>query len=250
MHTLPPPPPIQEPTLSPHSPQSPPNAVSRLLTATACTHLFHSSPLAAPLAASCTATSLPPLPPSSSSTVPYPTPPTITASTTAYIHHTSGTSSGVPTAIPHPHAAATLWLPQLAPATAFSTTPLYHGGTADLMRSLMASGMLWLYPPTAPFTAQNILRALEAADAAALPPTLFTAVPYVLELCAADSLVLQRLAAMDMVGVGGAPMRTEDGTDLTQRGVKLVSRFGSSECGCTPPPPPPPSKMSLTAPQS
>lgn len=203
----------------------------------ACTHLFHSSPLAAPLAASCTTLSLPPLPPSSAAR-PYPTPPTITALTTAYIHHTSGTSSGVPTAIPHSHAAATSRLPQLPPASAFSTTPLYHGGTADLLRSLMASGMLWLYPPSAPFTSQNILKALEAAEAAALPPTLFTAVPYVLELCAADEAAVQHLAAMEMVGVGGAPLRAVIGTELVRRGVKLVSRFGSSECGCTPPPPP------------
>lgn len=228
----------QELRLNPHSPQSTPRAISCLLDTTACTHLFHSSPLAAPLGASCTTLFLPPLPPSSAAP-PYPTPPTITASTTAYVHHTSGTSSGVPTAIPHSHAAATSRLPQLPPASAFSTTPLYHGGTADLLRSLMASGMLWLYPPSVPFTSQNILKALEAAEAAAPPPTLFTAVPYVLELCATDEAAVQRLAAMEMVGVGGAPLRAEIGTELVQRGVKLVSRFGSSECGCTLPPPNP-----------
>lgn len=157
-------------------------------------------------------------------------------STCAYIHHTSGTSSGLPTAIAHTHAAATSRLPQLASATSFSTTPLYHGGTADLLRSLMSSSMIWLYPPSAPITSTNVLKALETADAASLPPSLFTAVPYVLELCAVDERVMRRLVAMDMVGVGGAPLRAEVGSEMVRRGVKLVSRFGSSECGCTSPP--------------
>lgn len=166
---------------------------------------------------------------------PYPTPSNVTGETIAYIHHTSGTSTGLPEPIPHSHAAATSNLPHLpssSPVAAFSTTPLYHGGTADMMRSLMSSSMLWLYPPSVPVTSGNILQALRVADRAKLPVRLFTAVPYVLEVCMGDEEVLQRMVEMDMVGVGGAPLGVDVGVKLVGRGVKLVSRFGSSECGC------------------
>lgn len=236
-----PPPPNHTPSLKQQNrPQCTPRVISHLLSTTACTHLFHSAPLVAPLPDSCAAHLVPPIPPSSA-TAPYPTPRSTTAATTAYIHHTSGTS-GLPKAIRHTHAAATSLLPQLhrnQPA-ALTTTPLYHGGTADLMRALMASAMLWLFPPSAPITSGTILSALAAADAADLPVALFTAVPYVLELCAADPRVVARMAAMHMVGVGGAPLRTAVGDALVRSGVKLVSRFGSSECGCMSPLTPPP----------
>lgn len=104
-----------------------------------------------------------------------------------------------------------------------------------MMRSLMSSSMLWLYPPSVPVTSGNILKVLQMADAAELPVKLFTAVPYVLEVCAGDEEVFQRMEGMDMVGVGGAPLRAEVGDEFVRRGVKLVSRFGSSECGCMDP---------------
>lgn len=43
---------------------------------------------------------------------------------------------------------------------------------------------------------------------------------------------LEMLRGMQMVSTGGAPLDTQRGDAMVQRGVKLVSRLGSSECGC------------------
>lgn len=41
---------------------------------------------------------------------------------------------------------------------------------------------------------------------------------------------LKHLQWIDIVGVGGAAMPSEVGETLTERGVNLISRFGSAEC--------------------
>lgn len=219
-------------------PQCTQRAISHLLNATEATHMFHSPSLTDPATSSepesCKDHIIPEIP-QLSEVEPYPTPREIDGSTVAYIHHTSGTSTGLPKPIPHTHAAATSYLPYLPPPlpqAAFTTTPLYHGGTADLMRSLMSSSMIWLYPPCVPVTSGNILNILDVADRSGLPVKLFTAVPYVFEVCVGNEEVLKRMVGMEIVGVGGAPLGSELGSILVKRGVRLVSRFGSSECGC------------------
>ena len=59
----------------------------------------------------------------------------------------------------------------------------------------------------------------------------FSSVPYVLQMMEADENALEYLKAMELVGVGGAALLTEVGDRLVKKGVKLVSRFGSTECG-------------------
>jgi acyl-CoA synthetase (AMP-forming)/AMP-acid ligase II len=220
-------------------PQCTEHAVSHLLKITECTHVLHSSSLTELVALSkpksCKNHTLLDIPVSQTAKR-YITPAGIAGSTIAYVHHTSGTSTGLPKPIPQTHAAATLYLPCLPPASptaAFTTTPLYHGGTADLMRSLMSSSLLWLYPPSVPLISGNIIKVLQVAERDKLPIKLFTAVPYVIEICAGREEVMKRMVEMDMVGVGGAPLEAEVGAKLIKRGVKLISRFGSSECGCT-----------------
>lgn len=222
-------------------PQCTERAVSHLLKITESTHVLHSPSLTELVALSkpqsCKNHTLLDIPVSQTAKR-YITPAGIAGSTTAYIHHTSGTSTGLPKPIPQTHAAATLYLPCLPPASptaAFTTTPLYHGGTADLMRSLMSSSLLWLYPPSIPLISRNIIKVLQIAERDKLPIKLFTAVPYVIEICAGREEVMKRMVEMDMVGVGGAPLAVEVGTKLVRRGVKLISRFGSSECGCIKP---------------
>ncbi|KAH0610095.1 uncharacterized protein H6S33_012641 [Morchella sextelata] len=95
----------------------------------------------------------------------------------------------------------------------------------------MSSSLLWLYPPSVPLISGNIIKVLQVAERDKLPIKLFTAVPYVIELCAGREEVMKRMVEMDMVGVGGAPLEAEVGAKLIKRGVKLISRFGSSECG-------------------
>ena len=157
----------------------------------------------------------------------------------AYLHHTSGTSSGLPKPIPQSHRGAAGVLPRLngeAEAT-FTTTPLYHGGIADCFRAWTSGAMVWLFPgKELPITSHNILNCLDVAANAVqslkTPPVrYFSSVPYVLQMVAADDRGLAKLKGMDIVGVGGAALPPSVGDDLVSEGINLVSRFGSAECG-------------------
>jgi acyl-CoA synthetase (AMP-forming)/AMP-acid ligase II len=158
----------------------------------------------------------------------------------AYLHHTSGTSSGLPKPIPQSHRAAIGVLPHLPkiPVIAsFTTTPLYHGGIADLFRCWTSNAMIWLFPgKDVPITARNICSCLDVAKSYAATEGLpkvkyFSSVPYVLQMMETDKKGLQLLQGMEIVGVGGAALPAEVGDRLVKNGVNLISRFGSAECG-------------------
>ena len=155
----------------------------------------------------------------------------------AYIHHTSGTSSGMPSAIPITHSGAVGVLPVLDDTGAtFTTTPLYHGGPADSFRAWTSSALIWLFPGIGdvPITGDNVLAAVDAVkkDNFGTKLSYFTAVPYVLELLAPRSDGCEMLRSMDLVGVGGAAMSTKLGDHLVrEQSIHLVSRYGSAECG-------------------
>ncbi|OJD35009.1 acetyl-synthetase-like protein [Diplodia corticola] len=66
------------------------------------------------------------------------------------------------------------------------------------------------------------------------PVTYFSCVPYVLQLLEADAsgAGVRALRRMALVGVGGAALPAEVGDRLVDaEGVRLVSRYGSAECG-------------------
>ena len=158
----------------------------------------------------------------------------------AYLHHTSGTSTGLPKPIHQSHRAAVGVLPCLEDGydkATFTTTPLYHGGIADCFRAWTSNAMIWLFPgKDVPITAQNVLKSLECAERSVKrdespPVTYFSSVPYVLQMVAAHQNGLQMLESMEIVGVGGAALPQEVGNDLVKKGVNLISRFGSAECG-------------------
>lgn len=154
----------------------------------------------------------------------------------AYLHHTSGTSTGIPKPIPQSHNAAVGVLPQLdsgKDCATFTTTPLYHGGVADFFRAWTSSALIWLFPgKSVPITASNIIKCLDVAAQADTPPVkYFSSVPYVLQLLEAEKRGLEYLQGMDMVGVGGAALPVEVGDRLVSKNVNLLSRFGSAECG-------------------
>ncbi|RDW75205.1 hypothetical protein BP6252_06347 [Coleophoma cylindrospora] len=161
----------------------------------------------------------------------------IKASDTAYLHHTSGTSSGSPKPIPQPHHAAVGALPRLDghDSATFTTTPLYHGGIADCFRAWTSSAMIVLFPEdSVPISAKNIISCLEAVanTELGLPKVrYFSSVPYVLQIMAQDKTGMEWLKKMDLVGVGGAALPQLVGDSLVQQNVNLVSRFGSAECG-------------------
>ncbi|KAI4715286.1 acetyl-CoA synthetase-like protein [Aureobasidium sp. EXF-10727] len=157
----------------------------------------------------------------------------------AYLHHTSGTSSGVPKPIPQTHRAGAGVLPSFPDGkqrATFTTTPLYHGGVADAFRAWTSGALIWLFPGKGiPITAANVIKCLSAAEKGAeqgLPPVkYFASVPYVLQMMEADEQGFEHLRNMDIVGVGGAALPAEVGDRMVGKGINLISRFGSAECG-------------------
>ncbi|KAF1838624.1 acetyl-CoA synthetase-like protein [Decorospora gaudefroyi] len=167
-------------------------------------------------------------------------PPHVDETAVAYLHHTSGTSSGLPKPIAQSHRAAIgvlPHLPKIPTIASFTTTPLYHGGIADLFRCWTSNALIWLFPSKdVPTTARNICKSLNVARSYAATEGLpkvkyFSSVPYVLQMMEADEEGLELLQGMDIVGVGGAALPAEVGNRLVKKGVNLVSRFGSAECG-------------------
>lgn len=163
----------------------------------------------------------------------------VEAGDVAYLHHTSGTSSGIPKPIPQTHRGAAGVLPAFSgPQHAmFTTTPMYHGGPADCFRAWTSGAMIWLFPgKDIPITAANVIKCLDTAGRYAkeeMGPEVkyFASVPYVLQMMEADPRGLTYLEEMDIVGVGGAALPQEVGDRLVKKGVNLISRFGSAECG-------------------
>ena len=156
----------------------------------------------------------------------------------AYLHHTSGTSTGLPKPIAQTHLAAVGVLPCFPKGrekASFTTTPLYHGGVADCFRAWTSGAMIWLFPgKEVPITASNVLKCLNCASTAddhEPPVKYFSSVPYVLQMIAADTRGLSVLRDMDIVGVGGAALPQQAGDELVKKGINLISRFGSAECG-------------------
>lgn len=158
----------------------------------------------------------------------------------AYLHHTSGTSTGLPKSIPQTHRAAVGVLPCLdgSREATFTTTPLYHGGIADCFRAWTSGALIWLFPgKEVPITADNIMKSLACEEDRLTEGhpiskiKYFSSVPYVLQMLAAEKEGLKKLAEMEIVGVGGAALPQTVGDDLVRKGVNLISRFGSAECG-------------------
>lgn len=163
---------------------------------------------------------------------------------------------GIPAYLaPSPDEGSSSSLPPPSESAAFTTTPLFHGGVSDLLRAWMARSMIYFYPTSdVPITMKNVVSAVEACqapppDLASLVgvsgtalierekryrPTAFLSVPYILSTLVEDldGEGMQMLKGMDFVSTGGAPLDTAVGDAMVERGVRLVSRLGSSECGC------------------
>lgn len=139
-------------------------------------------------------------------------------------------------------------------SAAFTTTPLFHGGVSDLLRAWMARSMIYFYPTSdVSITTENVVSAVQACQAAPPPladvqeedavqrerkkrfsVTAFLSVPYILTVLAddLDGPGIAMLKELEFVSTGGAPLDTAIGDAMVKRGVRLVSRLGSSECGC------------------
>ncbi|RDA86136.1 hypothetical protein CP532_3062 [Ophiocordyceps camponoti-leonardi (nom. inval.)] len=161
--------------------------------------------------------------------------PALTSFDTAYYFHSSGTSSGLPKPISQTHLSAAGALPRFEDqsrlAATFTTTPLYHGGLADAMRSWTAGATIWLFPERLmPITAVNVVRAVQMARSRSVVEY-FSSVPFVLQRLAEDKQGVEMLRSMAVVAFGGAALPISVGDGLVDAGVNLSSRFGSAECG-------------------
>ncbi|KAF5623227.1 nonribosomal peptide synthetase [Fusarium sp. NRRL 25303] len=157
-------------------------------------------------------------------------------SETAYICHTSGTSSGLPKQIPQTQfgvMGALYSFPGKNKPATFSTTPLYHGGFPDCLRAWTSGASIWFFPEgQAPITGANIIRAIEFARAhSPIPVKYFSSVPYVLQMLSEEYGGIEILQTIELVGVGGAALPPAIGDKLVEEGVNLLSRMGSAECG-------------------
>ncbi|SPO25378.1 related to LYS2 - L-aminoadipate-semialdehyde dehydrogenase, large subunit [Ustilago trichophora] len=147
--------------------------------------------------------------------------------------HTSG-SSGLPKPIYQLHR---FWTPSMLTApgrelSAFTTTPLFHGGMSDLLRSIQAGSSIFFHPTADP-GALSTSAICQAISACKQTISYFLSVPYILDLLFSDRAEEGRnmLASMQLVSTGGAPLPQQLGDDMVQKGIRLVSRLGSSECG-------------------
>ncbi|GAC93570.1 NRPS-like enzyme [Pseudozyma hubeiensis SY62] len=147
--------------------------------------------------------------------------------------HTSG-SSGLPKPIYQLHR---FWTASMLSAPgrelpAFTTTPLFHGGMSDLLRSIQAGSSIFFHPTADPgaLSTSAICQAIAACE---VPVSYFLSVPYILDMLFAERSDEGRrmLASMQLVSTGGAPLPQQLGDDMVKQGIKLVSRLGSSECG-------------------
>jgi hypothetical protein len=121
----------------------------------------------------------------------------------------------------------------------------------------MARSMIYFYPTSdVPVTTRNVIKAVRVCSA---PPlrldgmedmasthederrkrfevTAFLSVPYILSTLAEEpeGEGMELLKEMELVSTGGAPLETAIGDAMVRKGIRLVSRLGSSECGCKP----------------
>lgn len=161
--------------------------------------------------------------------------------------------SYLPTSNTHHNSTSPSGDTSLAPSesAAFTTTPLFHGGVSDLLRAWMARSMIYFYPTSdVSITTQNVVAAVDSCQNSPDPldginpkvkeridrfsVTAFLSVPYILSVLAEDlqGPGIAMLRGMRFVSTGGAPLDTAIGDAMVKEGVRLVSRLGSSECGC------------------
>ena len=160
----------------------------------------------------------------------------------AFYFHSSGTT-GMPKLISQTHHGAVGILPLLQDLddevllSTFTTTPLYHGGIADIFRSWSAASTLWLFPegklPIIGPTVSTCIQKIDDIHSVDNNQKLgyLSCVPYVMEALTENQVLLDRLRTLDLVGVGGASMLEDLGDRLVAAGINLISRFGSAECG-------------------
>ncbi|THU97152.1 acetyl-CoA synthetase-like protein [Dendrothele bispora CBS 962.96] len=157
----------------------------------------------------------------------------------ACIFHSSGTT-GLPKPIYHSQTypliyAACHRMPErdVTFSMNVSTLPLYHGfGLLAPSLSLSIGMPFYLFPATVIPTARSVLSALKSTDARYM-----FSVPSILEdiLNLAGSDGLAALQRLEILAIGGAPIKESVGDELVSNGVQLLNHWGATEIGAIAP---------------
>ncbi|KAB2570370.1 Non-canonical non-ribosomal peptide synthetase FUB8 [Lasiodiplodia theobromae] len=144
----------------------------------------------------------------------------------AWIIHSSG-STGLPKPIFQTQRAALKNYATNMNMRGFITLPLFHAhGIGSLFRAVDSRKQIHLYNAALPLAKQYLIDIIKTHDF-----EIFYGVPYVLNLLAEDDEGLELLARFKIVMFGGSSCPDSLGHKLTQRGVYLVSHYGSTETG-------------------
>ncbi|KAL1847941.1 putative NRPS-like protein biosynthetic cluster [Paecilomyces lecythidis] len=145
---------------------------------------------------------------------------------TVWIIHSSG-STGLPKPIPQIQRAAIKNYAGNMNMDGFITLPLYHNhGISCLFRAVHSCKRLHLYNANLPLTKQYLLDTMKAHEF-----EIFYGVPYALKLLAETEEGIGALTMFKIVMFGGSPCPDSLGDKLVERGVNLISHYGSTETG-------------------
>lgn len=144
------------------------------------------------------------------------------AENTVWIIHSSG-STGLPKPIPQIQRAAIKNYAGNMNMDGFITLPLYHNhGISCLFRAVHSCKRLHLYNANLPLTKQYLLDTMKAHEF-----EIFYGVPYALKLLAETEEGIGALTKFKIVMFGGSPCPDSLGDKLVERGVNLISHYGS-----------------------
>lgn len=140
----------------------------------------------------------------------------------AWIIHSSG-STGLPKPIYQTQGAALGNYSNNLNMRGFVTLPLYHAhGISSLFRSIQSRKSIHLYNASLPLTHDYLLKILQQHDF-----EIFYGVPYALKILAESSKGLEALANLKVVMFGGSACPDTLGNRLVEKGVNLVSHYGT-----------------------